>query len=139
MFKKTKAFFGAVWAVSTDKDIPKQPKKTKVKKQTKDEIAAHYATINKEKEAATKRKEPWVVMTNMEVDYDNLSNGSFELDWNDYFIAKLMKAGYQGKEDADLVDQWFNNVCRNVVLETYEQGQADPQSRRLDNGRMEYK
>jgi len=77
----------------------------------------------------------------MDVDYENLNGGSFEFEWNDIFIAKLVKAGYKGKEDHDLVDQWFNNVCRNVVLETYEQGEADlhpNRSRKLDGGRREY-
>jgi hypothetical protein len=26
--------------------------------------------------------------------------------------------------DADIVDRWFTNVCRNVVLETFEQYEA---------------
>ena len=26
--------------------------------------------------------------------------------------------------ESDIVDRWFQNVCRNVVLETYEQDQA---------------
>jgi hypothetical protein len=30
----------------------------------------------------------------------------------------------QNDTDADIVDRWFTNVCRNVVLETYEQYEA---------------
>lgn len=89
-----------------------QPKKTSKKKQISD------------KELATKNKEPYINILSMDVDPDNLNEGAFELDWNDIFIARLIKAGYQGKEDQDLVDQWFQNVCRNVVLETYQQEQA---------------
>jgi len=89
-----------------------QPKKTSRKKQIS------------EKELATKNKEPYINILSMDVDPDNLNEGAFELDWNDIFIARLLKAGYQGKEDQDLVDQWFQNVCRNVVLETYQQEQA---------------
>ena len=89
-----------------------QPKKTSRKKQIS------------EKELATKNKEPYINILSMDVDPDNLNEGAFELDWNDIFIARLIKAGYQGKEDQDLVDQWFQNVCRNVVLETYQQEQA---------------
>ena len=48
---------------------------------------------------------------------------------NDIFIAKLIRAGYQGKTDVDLVDQWFQSICRNVVLESFEQQQADPEKR----------
>ena len=60
----------------------------------------------------------------MDVDPEDLNQGAFELDWNEKFIANLIRAGYQGKTDEDLVDQWFQNVCRNVVLETFEQDQA---------------
>ena len=95
-----------------------QPKKTSKKKQISD------------KELATKNKEPYINILSMDVDPENLNEGAFELDWNDIFIARLLKAGYQGKEDQDLVDQWFQNVCRNVVLETYQQEQAmNPQTR----------
>ena len=31
--------------------------------------------------------------------------------------------------DQDIVDRWFNDVCRNVALELYEQVQADPDNR----------
>ena len=86
------------------------------------------------KEEATKKGEPWVSVLDMDVDMEHISNGSFELDWNDIFITRLMKAGYQGKTDADLVDQWFQNICRNIVMETYEQEQSDPISRRVDLG-----
>lgn len=124
----------AAWNVLTNKDINSPPKPVKVKKRTKEEIDAHVSQLMKEKEAATNRKEPWVGMITMDVDYNNLANGSFELDWNDHFIAQLMRAGYQGKVDADLVDQWFTDVCRNVVLETFEQGAADPRNRAVDYG-----
>ena len=95
-----------------------------------------------EKDLATERGEPYVAILSMDVDPNNLNEGAFELDWNDKFIANLRRAGYQGKQDADLVDQWFQNVCRNVVLETYEQDQAMNMSRYtnerdLGNGRTE--
>jgi hypothetical protein len=71
----------------------------------------------------------------MEVDPENVSNGAFELDWNDFFVARLIKAGYQGKTDQDIVDNWFRSVCQNVVLEIYEQEQADPEVRSKNNRR----
>jgi len=96
-----------------------------------------------DKELATERGEPYVEILSMEVDPNNINSGAFEFDWNDKFVANLIRAGYQGKTDADLVDQWFQNVCRNVVLETYEQYQAMDndsrymQSRDIGNGRRE--
>ena len=77
-----------------------------------------------EKELATEKNEPWVGILSMEVDPEDLNAGAFELDWNDQFVARLIRFGYQGKTDADIVDQWFQNVCRHVVLETWEQEQA---------------
>jgi hypothetical protein len=88
-----------------------------------------------EKELATERGEPYVTILSMDVDPENIQNGAFELDWNDKFVANLIRAGYQMSPkdaDSDIVDRWFTAVCRNVVLETYEQYQAmDPERDRL--------
>jgi hypothetical protein len=95
------------------------------------------------KDLATERGEPYIEILRMEVDPADINSGAFEFDWNDKFIANLIRAGYQGKTDADLVDLWFQNVCRNVVLETYEQYQAMDndsrymKSRDLGDGRRE--
>lgn len=77
------------------------------------------------KEIATEKGLPWVEVLNVELDPDNIGNGAFELDWNDKFITNLVRAGYQGKTDADMVDQWFADVCKNVVAENYEQWEAN--------------
>jgi hypothetical protein len=88
-----------------------------------------------EKELATERGEPYVNILSMEVDPNNIQNGAFELDWNDKFVANLIRAGYQmdpKDTDSDIVDRWFTAVCRNIVLETYEQYRAmDPERDRL--------
>ena len=94
------------------------------------------------KELATEAGEPWVEVLSIDIDKNNPGAGSFELDWNDKFVANLIRAGYQGKTDQDLVDNWFRSVCQNVVLENYEQEQADPEIRAsnrkdLGNGRTE--
>ena len=95
------------------------------------------------KDLATEKGEPYIAILSMDVDPENINTGAFELDWNEKFIANLMRAGYQGKTDSDLVDQWFQNVCRNVVLETWEQEQAMnnssryTQSRDIGDGRRE--
>jgi len=100
-----------------------------------------------EKEIATERGEPWVQILSMEIDPENMQNGAFELDWNDKFVANLIRAGYQmdpKDADSDIVDRWFTAVCRNIVLETYEQYQAmDPErdrvvkTRNIGDGRSE--
>lgn len=111
---------------------PEPEKKTK-KKSPKDE--------------ATERGEPYVAILSMDLDPNDINAGAFELDWNDKFVANLVRAGYQMKPtdtDADIVDRWFQTVCRNVVLETYEQEEAInnssrfTQSRDLGDGRREH-
>ncbi len=79
------------------------------------------------KQIATEKGEPYVAVLGMDVDPDNLHQGAFELDWNDIFVNRLVKAGYMIKKedtDAEIVDRWFQNVCRHVVMETWEQEQA---------------
>jgi hypothetical protein len=100
-----------------------------------------------EKDIATEKGEPYVNILSMEIDPTNMQSGAFELDWNDKFVANLVRAGYQMKPtdtDADIVDRWFTAVCRNIVLETYEQEEAmNPErdrvvkTRNIGDGRSE--
>ena len=105
-----------------------QIKKRFAKKQTKEAATPRAPKVEKSaKDLATERGEPYVAMLSMEVDPENLHQGSFELDWNEKFVANLVRAGYQMRSDDtdnDIVDRWFQAVCRNVVLETWEQEQA---------------
>lgn len=118
MFDKLKKQFSKKKPEVVEK--PKAPKKT-------------------DKEIATEKGEPYVAILSMDIDPNNMTNGAFELDWNEIFIARLVKAGYmmdKNDKDADIVDRWFTNVCRNIVLETYEQAQAmNPERDRLVKSR----
>lgn len=101
------------------------------------------------KELATEAGEPYISILSVELDPEDIGNGSFELDWNDIFVARLVKAGYmQKKDDTDdqIVDRWFQSICRNILNENYEQWEAnqpvDSRPRRVDrndlgNGRTE--
>ena len=103
-----------------DKIFKKKPPEVKPKSKPK-------KVEKTEKEIATEKDEPWVSILSIDVNYENLNSGSFELDWNDKFVANLVRAGYMMKPDdtdSEIVDRWFQNVCRNIVLETYEQEQA---------------
>ena len=104
-----------MWPFTKKKPKPKAEKTATRKKKT-------------EKELATERGEPYVAVMGMELDENNINQGAFELDWNEKFIANLVRAGYQmspDEEDHVLVDRWFQNICRHVVLETYEQEEAN--------------
>ena len=98
------------------------------------------------KEEANAKGEPYIAILKVDLDPTNINNGSFELDWNDKFIVNLVKQGYKVKPtdtDNDIVDRWFQNVCRHVVMETWEQEQAIRksgiyvQSRNIGDGRSE--
>ena len=104
------------------------------------------APVKSEKQIATEAGEPYVAILRMDVDPNNLHQGAFELDWNEIFVARLVKAGYMMKptdSDGEIVDRWFQNVCRHIVMETWEQEQAIKnsgmyvQKRDLGDGRSE--
>ena len=87
------------------------------------------------KEEATLKGEPFVSILKVDLDPTNINNGSFELDWNDKFLVNLVKQGYKIRPDDtdnEIVDRWFQTVCRNIALEVYEQEMADPEKRRDD-------
>jgi hypothetical protein len=70
------------------------------------------------KERATRKKEPYIAVLDTHVNKDNIRNGFFELDWNEYFVLKLKQEGYgeDGDKDEDIVDRWFRELCANVVV-----------------------
>ena len=73
-------------------------------------------------------KEPYVNVLHMDINPENAKAGYIELDWNDYFVAFLHENGYTGESDESVVNKWFNDVCRTVLV----QEQAD-----LDYGLQE--
>jgi len=122
MFEKLKKLFQTVRGSKAKEELPKaEPPKSKKKLSPKEE--------------ATAKGEPYVAIIKVDLDPNNINNGSFDLDWNDKFLLNLIKQGYKIKpEDTDneIVDRWFQTVCRNIALEVYEQEVADPEKRRDD-------
>jgi hypothetical protein len=68
---------------------------------------------------ATKKKEPWVNVLDVKVNQDNVRNGFFELDWNEYFIEQLLESGYgeEGDPEEEVVDRWFRDIVYNMLSE----------------------
>lgn len=94
--------------------------------QAQSQALAEIARLNKSAEesitpdpktVATEAKEPWIAVLDTHVFKDNIRNGFFELDWNEYFVLQLRAAGYVGDSDEAIVDQWFNELCRNIGSE----------------------
>ena len=132
-----KKLFGVSDPVEPQPDPPTEAVKPKRSRESK--------TTKSPKELATERGEPYVSVISVELDPNNIGAGAFELDWNDRFLAQLVRAGYQyqpNEPEHVIVDRWFQTVCRNIIMENYEQEQADPEIRRinrknLSNGRTE--
>ena len=110
--------------VPEDHGLPEPKKTPKIPKVKAPELS--------EKEKATLNNEPYINVLSMDIDPADINSGAFELDWNDKFVLNLIKAGYKIREDdtdSQIVDRWFQTVCRNIALEVYEQQQADPDNR----------
>ena len=120
MFEKLKKLFNLAPEIIPEPSEPEVKKKAPKKKELSP------------KEQATAIGEPYVAILSVDLDPADINNGSFELDWNDKFVANLIKQGYKIRPDdtdAQIVDRWFQTVCRNIALEVYEQEQADPSKR----------
>lgn len=109
----------------------KQEVKPVVKKEPKTKQVKAKTELT-EKEKATAASEPYIAITKVEINPENINDGAFDLDFNDKFVLNLIKAGYKQRDDDTdiiIVDRWFQTVCRNVALEMYEQQVADPENR----------
>jgi len=79
-----------------------------------------------EQETKETAKGPWVKVIEVHFDKDNPQRGYFELDWNEDFVGLLGEAGYAGSTDEAIVDLWFNDLCRSIVLEQEIEGNNVP-------------
>lgn len=115
-------------------------------KQIEAERAADLAREQEElaklspKDRANRRKEPWVGVLNTHINKDNIRNGFFELDWNEYFVLQLKQEGYgaDGDLEEEIVDRWFRELCANVVVDgdyggPVETGSLDIQTVKRNN------
>ena len=48
------------------------------------------------------------------------------LTWNDIVLLKISNAnGYHGEKDEEVVNKWFNDLCKNIMLEDMDQDVVD--------------
>ena len=92
------------------------------------------------KDRATRKKDSWVGVLKTHLNENDIRNGFFELDWNEYFIIKLRQEGYgaDGDPDEEIVDRWFRELCANVVTDgdyggPVETGSLDIQTVKRNN------
>lgn len=119
--------------VARKQEIKEKREAAKAKKIEK----AKSESLRNPKDIATSAGEAYVTILSVELDPENPGQGAFNLDFNDFFVAHLIKAGFKGKTDVDIVDNWFTEICRNIVLETYAQEMADPDKRAAESNRKD--
>jgi len=73
-----------------------------------------------DKNMANLNGEDYIRVVGMELDKDSPGQGFFELDFNDNFVEYLAKSGYDGVEQDQIVDNWFSDLCKNIVLQDLE-------------------
>jgi hypothetical protein len=61
-----------------------------------------------------KSEEPMVKVLQVKVNPENPRNGFFELDWNNEFVNMLKQNGYTGASEEEIVDRWFQSLCRSI-------------------------
>jgi len=70
-----------------------------------------------DKKVAELKNEPYVNVLKLDVNPENAKAGYMELDWNDHFVKFLHENGYTGESDEAVVNKWFNDVCRTVLVQ----------------------
>jgi len=70
-----------------------------------------------DKEVATLHEKPWIGIIDQGFDQELGVNGVyFEFDWNSHWIDYLRLNGYVGHSEEEIVEQWFQDVCRATAL-----------------------
>lgn len=70
-----------------------------------------------DKAVADIKELPYVNVLHLDVNPENAKAGYMELDWNDHFVKFLHENGYTGESDEAVVNKWFNDVCRTVLVQ----------------------
>ena len=71
------------------------------------------------KERATRKEEPYISVIDTKINPENIRNGFFELDWNEYFIKDLILNSYGTEADPEeeIVDRWFRDIVYQMLNE----------------------
>jgi hypothetical protein len=85
--------------------------------ETEEAVAKEQAAKLSPKDRATAKEEPWINVLDVQYNQDDIRNGFFELDWNEYFILELRQNGYGADGDAeeDIVDRWFKDIVYQML------------------------
>jgi len=100
------------------------------------EIDLEFGRISQEehdKKVATLRGEPYIKVLSLDLDEKSPGAGFFELDFNEHFVEHLANNGYEGVEPDEIVDNWFNDLCQNIVMEGLEDDDGTAKSFMTDS------
>ena len=100
------------------------------------EIDLEFGRISQEehdKKVATLNGEPYIKVVNLDLDEKSPGAGFFELDFNEHFVEYLANSGYEGVEPDEIVDNWFNDLCQNIVMEGLEDDDGTAKSFMADS------
>tara|TARA_B100001094_G_scaffold280128_1_gene290738 strand:+ start:980 stop:1489 length:510 start_codon:yes stop_codon:yes gene_type:complete len=119
--------------------------KLKVENLKIDKKYGKVSDVEFDKQSATLKGEPYVGVLKTHFNPQEPKNGFFELDWNDKFIEDLMTSGYTGEKDEEVINKWFNDLCRNIMLEDMDEDVVDAlkenikeNKKELGDGKVEY-
>tara|TARA_B100001287_G_C22525978_1_gene454999 strand:+ start:326 stop:835 length:510 start_codon:yes stop_codon:yes gene_type:complete len=119
--------------------------KLKVENLKIDKKYGKISDVEFDKQTATLKGEPYVGVLKTHFNPQEPKNGFFELDWNDKFIEDLMTSGYTGEKDEEVINKWFNDLCRNIMLEDMDEDVVDAlkenikeNKKELGDGKVEY-
>jgi len=76
--------------------------------------------VKKEKIPPAPKAEPKVDILKFDFDPADPKLGSIELDWNSEFVELLIKHGYIGNSEEEIVDRWLNDVCKNIASNEFQ-------------------
>ena len=104
-----------VSAKEQELDQKKAELESEIKELKKSPEELRRASLEKEKQEATRKGEPWVAVLDTQVNPENIRNGFFEIDWNNEFIETLLDAGYKGETNEQIVDAWFRTIVTQML------------------------
>ena len=93
----------------------------------------HISKNELDKRIATANGESQVKVLKMELEKDKPGSGFFELDFNEDFVEYLANNGYEGSDNDKIVDNWFNDLCKNIVMEGLEDDEGVTKSVNTDS------
>ena len=96
-------------------------KKRKISMLYIDKKYGHISDAEYEKKRKTLEDEPYIRVAEIKTDPADPAFGGIILDWNKAFVAHLEDNGYgPNPTDEETVNEWFNELCKNVALEAFD-------------------